>query len=579
MHGFDEWHGHFYVKDDAGSGKFEAPVARGDRFGPMVNFRARLPWPEDIAEATIRYPEYASILDEWRGVWDASQPEWQASFAGEPGYIREKGGPLVPEDNSGERNSKLESIRRSLCRNPVGRWIEAAHLMAFYKQEVAGRVTKVEKTDTHLDVLRSAMTVLGFRNLQPGTSVIYVAGKNYVLAAHDEAGNPVFAPLTPRGRFSSESMERAFNDVHNSAFEMPRFWRIAMPYLGGFAIETYGGSEEEDSADDAASSHTYASAVVADMAVQGIEKVTVRETYLGMYRSEARRWDVDIKGCVDPVKASEILTRAIDEPGPWMITVGPHFAGTHSLRMFVHDGRIIGTSPPDRSLPPRIDGHLYDDRVYDLAKGVTVCRPELASRLHVAGGEIVEFLNANGLKDYALDVKVADYVVVIDGVLPLFAAETFAFDVRHLVQSVGKQVEAQIEMVKAISAKVASEFNEYSPLMARFVQEIGSAKMALLIGKKCYEQGRTFNADQVARSIRDCYIELLEIASKSLQGIFPDEEKKRLGMKERGTTNSAATQWMRERPHGYEFVMSAFDWIAESKGFIITSRKSGAAPP
>ena len=239
-------------------------------------------------------------------VWNSSQPDWLADFERAPSYVKDSSGPIGSAADNGkthldETERKLKQIETVFGERKIGRRAQSNHLMHFFASEPSAPSVSDRPVATYLDVIRSAMTVLGFSSLRPLVSVTYVAGTTYVLSSHDVDGNPAFTSLR-QSALGFLDLSRAFNDVHNYGFNLPLFWRInaLAGHLSGLTIETYEGDGESDHAESSRDSLAYLSAVVADMAVHGIRSATVRNTFLGLYRTAPCRWDVDIEGVREP---------------------------------------------------------------------------------------------------------------------------------------------------------------------------------------------------------------------------------------------------------------------------------------
>ena len=256
-----------------------------------------------------------------------------------------------------------------------------------------------------------------------------------------------------------------------------------------------------------------------------------------------------------------------------MVAVQPRFPAEHALRLFVVDGGVVGWSPPDEKLAPTTHSAVSAS-VLDLASGTTVDMPVVARRIREEADVVIKVLDANGVAEFAIDLLIAGDRVVVDGVYPLMTTKTFALDVRKLAVSVGRLQDRQFGMVGQAISTIQEEYPEYAPLGAKLVEKVGFELLALLIAKKTYERNGSFDQESVTTLVRECLREMLATASTSLPGMFTEKEKQRLGIDDPNARRrgSAISEWMRDRKAGYPFMMSVFEWIADSKGYAIKAK-------
>jgi hypothetical protein len=573
---FTDWHGRFYAQDDDRLRFYEAPLQVRDVLGPLYDFHARLPWDSDIEEASRRYPKHAEMLENWRDVWDANFPDWRETSDRQ--LADERNRPIAlnraPVDDIAATH--VEFLRKGLDEGGPLRWIHANHLMSLAAladdTRSPGSLEDEVTHDPYIEVLRSAQAILAFRHLRPHISAVSAGGEKYLLVGFDEAGQPRFLPTRKLPGFRSSDVNRAFNDVYNLSFRLPELWRIPDldEFRHGLVIGTHGGGEGSDSAADASDSLNLLSAVVADMAAQGISEVTITETHLGLYRNAPRRWHVDVAGCSDPVAARRRLTAAIPDQGTWMVTVAPRFQSEHRQRFFVHDATLIGSAAADPDAPPRLDERVFDDMVFDVKAGCQVESPGMALNLERAASQVVAILAGHGVRDYALDLDISGSEIVIGGIFPLVAADTYSFDVANLMRHVSLEANKTIEAIEEAATSVGREFGQYASFLPKLVSAVTPEQMARLLLVACYGRG-SFGSDLITKELRNGMQVLLWAVHCSVDGgLFSQEEISTLCIKP--PSGSVINDWLMGygSVEGANFVTETCQSIAARKGMSLS---------
>lgn len=304
-----------------------------------------LPFKDVIADACLAFPWAAGLLQEWQDIWMRSFPGWETKAGQDDGsweFVQKHNQrfrsepPLNPRRRLEAAISKAENLKNDSLSGIVSQVLAV--------ERAADNLTKA---DERYRLIADALSVLACREAVPGFAGLRFGKTQYILAAHDREGKPVFRihadeDVPPKSLLSSSFKKL----VHSSQF------------LGPDIV--------------CARTETVTACVLADMASQGIPLAWIR--FLGEHAGMLPM-ALSSTATIDYAARRLIaLTPSLDHGyggRRYSMLVSEPLSLQHAQHFYIVDGRIVHSTASlisDGELPKR----RLDDHVFTIDAGAIV---------------------------------------------------------------------------------------------------------------------------------------------------------------------------------------------------------------